>query len=409
MARMHLFIDTNVLLNFYSFSDDGLHDLDALIAHIGEDGIAVHVPKHVINELERNRESKLRVAASEFQKAPFPDAIPRHMLGTPETDQYLKAVKTAKEARKLLIGNATAHALQRTLNVDVKVAELFTKATHHPEDCATFALAMDRMHKGNPPGKNGSVGDQYNWETLLNNLPDEDLYIVSQDGDYVSPLSDPDNKNMIRPLAFLANEWFERKGGAKLYVYAKIRALLAHYEKVLMAPVVAPVVNEGGQAHEHAIEAEPSPPVEGAQLQPEAEVLEDANDQEVALAAGVESAFGPATNNEAPAQAPSAQQIAEKNAAVDMLVDSFNFQTTHSAVATLAPYRQFLTTHDAERLLKAAGDNTQIKWILSDSDVNAFYLELLVNHFGNADKTILDNAIDLLGLAESQAEDQAGA
>jgi len=404
MARMHLFIDTNVLLNFYSFSDDDLQDLESLISHIGGDGIAVHVPKHVINELERNRESKLRVAASEFQKALFPEAIPRHMLGTPETEQYLNAVKTAKEARKLLIGNATAHALQRKLNVDLKVAELFTKATHHPEDNVAFALAMERMHKGNPPGKNGSVGDQYNWETLLKTLPDEDLYIVSKDGDFVSPLSDPENTQMIRPLAFLANEWSERKGGAKLYIYAKIRTLLAHYEKVLMAPLIAPVATTQG----HPIAVESAPAVEFAKPQPTVEIPEGeaVNWQEEALAAVVESAFGPTTNNEASTQAPSAQQITEKNAAVDKLVDSSSFQMTHSAVAEVAQYRQFLTKDDAERLLTAAGENSQIRWIISDSDVNAFYLELLVNHFGDVDKAILENTIDLLGLAEPQDEDQ---
>lgn len=36
MPRTHLFIDTNVLLNFYHFADDGLEQLEQLIGMISE-------------------------------------------------------------------------------------------------------------------------------------------------------------------------------------------------------------------------------------------------------------------------------------------------------------------------------------------------------------------------------------
>ncbi|WP_214347856.1 PIN-like domain-containing protein [Pseudomonas congelans] len=65
---MHLFIDTNILLNLYTYPDDDDGVVDALIANIGPDQIVLHLPKQVENEFERNRESKLHGAVFEFKK-----------------------------------------------------------------------------------------------------------------------------------------------------------------------------------------------------------------------------------------------------------------------------------------------------------------------------------------------------
>ena len=48
-----------------------------------------------------------------------------------------------------------------------------------------------RARLGNPPGKNETVGDAMNWETLLITVPDGTaLYLVSEDKDYRSHLSE---------------------------------------------------------------------------------------------------------------------------------------------------------------------------------------------------------------------------
>jgi hypothetical protein len=67
-----------------------------------------------------------------------------------------------------------------------------------------------------PPGKNESIGDALNWETLLLAVPDgTDLRFVSEDKDYRSHLSD----NVFNE--FLQTEWATRKQ-SELHYHSKI-------------------------------------------------------------------------------------------------------------------------------------------------------------------------------------------
>lgn len=410
MPGLNLFIDTNIFLNLYEYSNDGVEELDKLVAEMNAGGIDLHVPKHLLNELERNRESKLKNAAAEFQRATFPEKVPRHMLGTQGAKDYADAVKKAKEARKVLVGTANAHALQKKLNIDIKYAELFDKATQHPEESDTFALAMERMHKGNPPGKSGSVGDQYNWETLLKALPDEDLHIVSADGDFVSPLGDQD-----RPLAFLEREWSERKDGAGLFVYKSIKQFLSHYAKVQQqAADAAQAAANAAAGAGGAADAQDNLPVEegAAAQEPDEANEQDAgggHEDPVVSDAAIElptptPAFGPTVGEEVAPSVLTVQEEAAKNEALNRLIQSGSFQTTHEAIKEIAPFQGSLTSQEAERLLRAANDNNQIRWIISDSDVYSFFMSLFTDHYSDISGDLVDESIDLLGLAPDPDE-----
>ncbi|HZS81053.1 MAG TPA: PIN domain-containing protein, partial [Herbaspirillum sp.] len=103
MARTHLFVDSNVFLDFYSYAKDDLGQLKRLIEYLHVDGICLHLPQHVINELERNRETKLKTSAEQFKKENFPTAIPRHMQDYPQAKEYSAAVDTALKKRTALI------------------------------------------------------------------------------------------------------------------------------------------------------------------------------------------------------------------------------------------------------------------------------------------------------------------
>ena len=73
-----------------------------------------------------------------------------------------------------------------------------------------------RTRLGNPPGKNESVGDAVNWETLLITVPEGTaLYLVSGDKDYRSQLSEGVFNE------FLQREW-EIKKKSQLHYYSKI-------------------------------------------------------------------------------------------------------------------------------------------------------------------------------------------
>ncbi|WP_250454480.1 PIN domain-containing protein [Caballeronia sp. ATUFL_M2_KS44] len=381
MTKLNLFIDTNILLNFYSFSDDELEVIDELIAHIGGDQIALHLPAQVENEFERNRESKLRTAVLDFKNSQFPMSIPNVMKGTETAVQYEQALKNAQIAKKALIANVTGLAHERELNVDKKIAALFEKATRHPEDADSYEIAIARMNKGNPPGKPDSLGDRYNWEILLKYLPNDDLFIVSKDGDFASPLSSID-KSVVRPMAFLASEWAQKKDGASLYIFTTIKSVVEHYKKLLLQPAVQGVVVE-------IIAAADQNPV-----QPPPHAAEAIVDENVVEAQDRAGNAEEAVNVDPQQQA----LIAQKDAALKRLCESVAFAETHLAVAQLMPFRRLLTKDDATRLFEAAIGNTQIGWIITDSDVYDLFVSILNEHMSDVDGGLIDAIIDLLGL-----------
>lgn len=84
-----------------------------------------------------------------------------------------------------------------------------------------------RMSLGNPPGKNGSMGDAVNWLALLNAVPNgENLHVISEDGDYYSTFDEN------RPHPFLKQEWKKKKQG-ELFVYRTLSSFLKeHFDGV---------------------------------------------------------------------------------------------------------------------------------------------------------------------------------
>jgi len=384
---LHLFIDTNVYLSFYHFSSDDVESIDNLVDRVSAGEIVVHLPEQVENEWERNREIKLNNAANEFQKITFHTQIPRHMHELSMAKTYLEAVTEAKRARDHLIAEANAKARTSGLKVDILLRRLFDASTKHEHDDEIFDLGKTRAERGNPPGKPGSVGDQYNWEILLARVPDVDLYVVTKDGDYGSPLGGKDESGIAYPHPFLKREWFKRKNNANLYIFESIKALLGHYNKTIVA-AAAPAAQPADPIDRRQPAVEPAQPVEGLNA------VEQANEQhQTPEALEADANLTP-------------QQLAEKAAAIEALVRSQNFQMTHHAIANLTPWMEFFTKSDAERLAEAAVDNRQIGWIITDGDVNQFYLRLLSNHIAELDDVNLDNLIELLGLNPDEPEEE---
>ncbi|ERK98360.1 hypothetical protein O999_16040 [Pseudomonas putida LF54] len=380
MPALQVFIDTNILLNFYDFSDDKLEDLDELIELISPGEITLHLPKQVENELKRNRESKLQVAMINFNNGQFPTGVPHHMRGTEAARQYDEAIKSAKQAKKLLIANAASLALSNQLEVDTKITRLFDKATRHPESDDLYNQAIVRMHKGNPPGKPGNIGDRYIWETLLARIPHGDLFIISKDGDYASPLT-PDRTT--RPLGFLSDEWSEAKNQGKLTVFKTISEVIEYYKNL--------------QSQPQNIE------------QPQAEVQEPAAPPAAAVdQPPVFEQPAPEADIIVPPLPPVAPELPREPVieAISALAESGSFANTHWAVANATRYLPQLTKEDAEILFQAAIDNNQVRWIISDEDVNAFYLSLFNNWVTELSPELADEVIELLGLKPDPTEEE---
>lgn len=359
MPALHVFIDTNVFLNFYSFPEDKSSVLEALLNVLGPGKINLHLPKQVEDEFWRNRETKIHAAVVEFRNANLPTAVPNHMRGAETAAHYKDAIDAAESARKKLVAHVLGLAVLGKLEIDTQVTKVFARAVRYPDADPVLAKAVSRMHKGNPPGKVGNIGDRYNWEMLLEQAPKEDLYIITKDGDFTSVLGALD-KNP-RPMAFLAKEWAEKAPGRNLYVYSSIQALLSHYEKLAAQP------------------QESSPPVEISVPAPVPEVLP-------------QPPVTPAPN----AADLMAQQA--KQEAISALVSSQSFAQTHQAIATLSSLMNWVNVEDANKLFEAALENVQVKWILTDSDVNGFYLDLLNKHSVHAEDQLVNLMIEELGL-----------
>lgn len=70
----------------------------------------------------------------------------------------------------------------------------------------------------------------------------------------------------------------------------------------------------------------------------------------------------------------------EKLDAVENLVNSGSFSSTHAAIDRLSLLVDNLSWQDAERIFNAGITNSQISWISSDSDVRGFYQTLIAKY-----------------------------
>ena len=400
---IQLFIDTNAYLSFYHFTKDDISELVKLHEIIAEQKGTLHLPEQVRDEWRRNRDSRLSTAAKEFQKTPFATEIPRHMQSLQMAKAYSAAIAEAKKAREHLIAEATARARTFQLDVDLVTEALFGECEKHDHDDTIFAAGKIRAERGNPPGKPDSYGDQYNWEMLLAKLPDGDLYLVTKDGDYVSVLDGKDDKGMPYPNAFLKDEWQKRKKG-NLYVFESIKGFLAHYEKSIAVDSAPEEMLEDmlDKMLEEMLdtkteETHEKTPVEAdARLEAVAtETTETTGDLETALKLPkfIDKYFG-LRNQRVLSEA----EEVGKATAIHELVNSTNFNTTHKAIRQLVQFEGTFTAGQANMLLEAALMNNQIAWIISDDDVNTFYMNLLSAHISDAEPKVLDAMIDLLGI-----------
>ena len=212
---LNLFIDTNILLGFYRYSKDDLtklNQLEDLIVKTSD--IYLIVTSQQVDEFYRNRDKVIADVVKELSTA---ISIPQLFSGHAD----YKAIKKQAEmirAEVERVKNETLEAAQDgSLKADAIISRLFKDAI--VVDAATVAKAKRRSDVGNPPGKAGSIGDAINWELLLSTVPlDENLHIVSRDGDFASAL----DKTKLN--SFLQKEWDKSRLGT-IHLYETLNGL----------------------------------------------------------------------------------------------------------------------------------------------------------------------------------------
>jgi predicted nucleic acid-binding protein len=213
---MQLFIDTNILLSFYSLNQDDLAELNKIIDAIEQQQITLLLTDQIINEFYRNREQRIDGAIKSFRTQTFSTQFPQLCEDYPEIDILREALKHHEQAHAALNTRILVDIKAKTLKADRIIQSLFSLGKKLNPDLLTVERARLRMSVGNPPGKNNSLGDAINWESLLNQTPaGEDLYFITGDKDYCSALNDDDFSD------FLLTEWDIQKQ-TKIYFYKRL-------------------------------------------------------------------------------------------------------------------------------------------------------------------------------------------
>lgn len=217
----NLFIDTNIWLSLYHFTNDDLSQFEKLQGMLGK-SINLLVPQQVFDEILRNRETKLKDALKDFEfKSP---KYPAFCKGYKEYEQLSKDI--SKHAKRFSEWKSLIDLdiQNQDLPADKTIQTLFSSVSLIPCDCY-IEKAYNRYRIGNPPGKDNKYGDAINWECLLDCVTNgEDLYFISADKDYHSLMSD---KNMN---PFLVHEW-ETSKHSRIFFYSNLVGFLNEHAK----------------------------------------------------------------------------------------------------------------------------------------------------------------------------------
>lgn len=212
----NIYIDTNVYLTFYHFSNEDLKELKKLIALVNTDNICLYVPEQTKNEFDRNREVKIADSLDKLVSTKFNNQFPMICHNYDEYTEMKKAIKKYESNKNSLLKKLKHDAETKTLQADEILNKLFEKAKTIETTDEIISKGILRYNIGNPPGKDKSYGDAINWESLLDDVPDEqDLYFISDDKDFYSKLNDKKFND------YLLSEWQENKN-SKLFYYRKI-------------------------------------------------------------------------------------------------------------------------------------------------------------------------------------------
>jgi hypothetical protein len=292
--EMHVFIDTNILLNFFHFAKDELDALSNVFASHEHGAAQVHLTQQVCDEFRRNRENKIKDAMKRFKDIKFNAQLPSFMKGYEEYDSIRKLSSELQSLVKTMSEKVDADILEKNLLADHLISDIFSRARVIETSQDVFNAAHMRLTIGNPPGKQSSIGDAINWTILLQTVPDEEpLHVISEDGDFYSTL----NEEAAHP--FLAEEWLTKKR-SPLRVYRTLSAFMKeHFD-------------------------------------------------------GVAFSFDRA-----------------KDALIDDLAGVGSFSATHHLIAKLEAFSYF-SLKEVERILAAAVENSQFRWIVTDKDVSDF-------------------------------------
>ncbi|MCC7305021.1 MAG: DUF4935 domain-containing protein [Alphaproteobacteria bacterium] len=217
---MFLFIDANVYLSFYHMTSDDLEELEKLVVLIKNKEIILYAPEQTINEVRRNRASKIKDGLAEFKKHKLNIIYPAYCKDYPEYNEMKNAQSKLEKEHSEIVKKIENDINKENLKADLLLKSLFDIAHVITTTDEILSKARNRVDVGNPPGKKGSLGDAIIWESLLTkDLPS--ICMITEDSDFLSPLN-PDGFN-----EFLLEEWAKnykigKKPAGRLTLFRKL-------------------------------------------------------------------------------------------------------------------------------------------------------------------------------------------
>lgn len=202
---MNIYIDTNIYLSFFHLTGEDLEELNKLVVLLKQKKVKLYLPQQTKDEFYRNREVKIADAIKRLKEQRLNLQFPAMCKDYKHYAKLRDLQKDYESQHADLLTDMLKDIDERKLKADTLIEQLFGLATLIDNDEDIVNAARLRMDVGNPPGKDRSLGDAINWESLLQAAKDEDLYLITDDKDYCSPL------NEERFSEYLAREWADRK------------------------------------------------------------------------------------------------------------------------------------------------------------------------------------------------------
>jgi predicted nucleic acid-binding protein len=161
-----VFVDTNVLLDFYRFSGGNASEmLQQLDAHKNE----IILTRQVLMEFLKNRRSAIVAAFSQLSK-PIVPALPLNLRGLVVSNAMITQLKDAEASYKEIERKIKAIIETPSENDDVfKLVTTVFSSRADDEGDELFEKVSNRWQRGYPPrkDKDNSIGDALNWEAML--------------------------------------------------------------------------------------------------------------------------------------------------------------------------------------------------------------------------------------------------
>ena len=201
-----LYLDTNVYLSFYHFSNEDLEELKKLSVFTKSGEIILHLPEQTINEFTRNRDTKIADAIRIFNDNKLNNVFPQIIKDYEEEYNSMKeSIKAFEKNKQRILEKIREDIIHKNLKADKIIDKLFSHANKIEITPDILERAKTRYDLGNPPGKKNSYGDALNWEALLTVVEDfEHFFFISDDKDYYSEF----DKELFN--SYLLKEWKDK-------------------------------------------------------------------------------------------------------------------------------------------------------------------------------------------------------